>query len=75
MMTTSQLQSLVFTGGSIIVDANNLTASSLQSIALTAKAHNSIVVIKNASKLSSSQCNSIAFSGGQKGNIIFDFTE
>ena len=74
-MTTSQLQSLVFTGGSIIVDANDLTASSLQSIAFTAKTHNSIIVIKNASKLTSSQCNSIAFSGGQKGNIVFDFTE
>lgn len=75
MMTTLQLQSLVYTGGSIIVDANNLTASSLQSIAYTAKTHNSLVIIKHANKLTALQCNAIAFSGGQKGNIIFDFTE
>lgn len=75
MITASQLQSLVFTGGSIIVDANNLTASSLQSLAFTAKTHNSLVIIKHANKLTAPQCNSIAFAGGQKGNIIFDFTE
>lgn len=75
MITATQLQSLVYTGGSIVVDANNLTASSLQSIAFTAKTHNSLVIIKHAQKLTSLQCNAIAFAGGQKGNVIFDFTE
>lgn len=74
-MTPSQLQSLVLNGGSIIIDATNITALSIQSLALSAKTHNAVIIIKHSSKLTPLQCNAIAFAGGRKGNIIFDFTD
>ena len=73
--TAMELQSIVFSGGSVIVDANDYPASSLQSIAFTAKSHGAQLTIKHASILSTSQCNSIAFSGGGHGVVVFDFTD
>lgn len=73
--TVSEIQSIVFSGGSVIVDANDYSASILQSIAFTAKSHGGHVTIKHASNLSTSQCKSIAFSGGGHGIVTFDFTE
>lgn len=73
--TTSELQSIAFSGGSLIVDATDYAPSSLQSIVYTAKSHGAKVTIKHANKLTTSACKSIAFSGGGQGNVIFDFTE
>ncbi len=73
--TASEIQSIVFSGGSVIVDAKDYPPSSLLSIAFTAKSHGGHVTIKHASILSISQCKSIAFSGGGQGNVIFDFTD
>ena len=73
--TAMELQSIVFSGGSVIVDANDYPASSLQSIAFTAKSHGAQLTIKHASILSTSQCYSIAFSGGGHGVVVFDFTD
>ncbi len=73
--TSMELQSLVFSGGSIIIDAKDYQVSSLQSIAFTAKSHGAQVIIKHASILSISQCKSIAFSGGGHGVVVFDFTD
>ena len=74
-MTTSELQALVFVGGSIIIDANQYTPSALQSIVFSAKSHGAKVIIKHASSLTATQCRSIAFSGGGQGNVTFDFTD
>jgi len=74
-MTTSELQSIVFSGGSIIIDARKYTIASLQTIAFVAKTHEAKVTIKHASGLSVQQCKDIAFSGGGQGIITFDFTE
>ena len=74
-MTTSELQALVFAGGSIIIDAAKVNASAIQSIVFSAKSHGAKVTIKNASKLTATQCRSIAFSGGGQGNVTFDFTD
>lgn len=74
-MTTSELQALVFAGGSIIIDARNYTSSSIQSIVYSAKTHGAKVTIKHASQLTATQCRSIAFSGGGQGNVTFDFTD
>lgn len=73
--TASEIQSIVFSGGSVIVDAKDYSASSLQSIAFTAKSHGGHVTIKHASNLTTSQCKSIAFSGGGHGIVTFDFTD
>lgn len=73
--TVSELQSIVFSGGSVIVEAKNYTASELQSIAFTAKSHGAQVTIRHASILTTSQCKSIAFSGGGHGNVTFDFID
>lgn len=74
-MTFSEIQSIVFTGGSVILDANDFTALSLQNIAFVAKSHGARITIKHASRLTSSQCKSIAFSGGGQGVVTFDFSE
>lgn len=73
--TASEIQSIVFSGGSVIVDARDYTASSLQSIAFIAKSHGGHVTITHSSALSTSQCKSIAFSGGGHGIVTFDFTD
>lgn len=73
--TPSELQSIAFSGGSLIVDAYDYAPSSLQSIAYTAKSHGAQITIRHASRLSTSVCKSIAFSSGGQGNVIFDFTE
>ncbi len=73
--TTSELQSIVFSGGSVIVNAQNYTASELQSIVFTAKSHGAQVTIRHASSLTTSQCKSISFSGGGHGIVTFDFTD
>ena len=73
--TASELQSIVFSGGSVIVDAKDYPASSLQTIAFTAKSHGGHVTIKHASLLTTSQCKIIAYSGGGHGIVTFDFTE
>lgn len=73
--TVLELQSIVFSGGSVIVDATEYSASTLQSIAFTAKTHGAQVTIRKASCLTTSQCKSIAFSGGGHGVVTFDFTE
>ena len=74
-MTTSELQSLVFAGGSIIIDAGDYSVSALQSIVYSAKSHGAKITIKHASKLTATQCRTIAFSGGGQGNVTFDFTD
>lgn len=74
-MTTSELQALVFAGGSIIIDAGNYTPAAIQSIVFSAKSHGAKVTIRHASKLTATQCRSIAFSGGGQGNVTFDFTD
>lgn len=74
-MTFSEIQSIVFTGGSVILDANDFTALSLQNIAFVAKSHGAKIIIKHASQLTASQCKSIAFSGGGQGVVTFDFCE
>jgi hypothetical protein len=73
--TTSELQSILLSGGSVIVDANDYTASSLQAIAHTANSYGAHITIKHASVFSTSQCKSIAFSGGGHGVVTFDFTD
>lgn len=73
--TALELQSIAFSGGSLIVDAADYTLSSLQSIVYTATSHGAQVTIRHANKLSTSVCKSIAFSGGGQGNVVFDFTE
>lgn len=72
--TSTQLQTLLLAGGSLVVDANIMTALALQTLAFAAKTNKSIIVIKNANKLTSTQCNAIAFAGGGQGNIVFDFS-
>ena len=74
-MTTSELQALVFAGGSIIIDAGDYSVSALQSIVYSAKSHGAKITIKHASKLTATQCRTIAFSGGGQGNVTFDFTD
>ena len=74
-MTAVELQSIVFSGGSVIIDASQYSVTSLQAIAFVAKSHGAKMTIKHASKLTVSQCKSIAFSGGGQGNVTFDFTE
>ena len=74
-MTTSELQALVFAGGSIIIDAEKVTVTAIQSIVFSAKSHGAKVTIKHASKLTATQCRSIAFSSGGQGNVTFDFTD
>jgi len=59
--TTSELQSIAFSGGSLIVDATDYATSSLQSIVYTAKSHGAKVTIKHANKLTTSACKSIAY--------------
>ncbi|MCM1078514.1 MAG: hypothetical protein NC344_00005 [Bacteroidales bacterium] len=74
-MTASDIKSIVFTGGSIIIDAKNYTVSDLRSIAFTAKSKNVKVIIRNASVLTASDCKLIAFSNGGLGNVFLDFTK
>ena len=46
----------------------------IKSMAFSAKTHGVHLFIKDATKLSVLDCQSIAFTGG-KGTVIFDFTE
>lgn len=72
MITASSLQSIASAGGSVIVNADNFTASSLRNIASAGKATGAELIIKDASKLTSSSCQSIA--SANPGHVIFDFT-
>ena len=74
-MTVSEIQSIVFTGGSVILSAKNFTAADLQHFAFIAKSHGAKITIKHATILTTSQCKSIAFSGGGQGVVTFDFSE
>lgn len=73
--TPSELQSIVFSGGSIIINANDYTPSTLQTIVFSAKSHGAKVMIKHANALTGAQCRSLAFFGGGQGNVTFDFTD
>ena len=72
MMTISSLQSIAHSGGSVIVDAGNFTTSSLKSIAYAGQATGAELIIKGASGLTSSSCQSIA--SANPGHVTFDFT-
>lgn len=73
--STLELQSIVFSGGSIIVDAKVYPASTLQSVVSTAKSHGAQVTIRHASVYTLAQCKSLTISGGGHGVVVFDFTE
>ena len=72
MVTTSSLQSIAHSGGSVIVNAGDFTVSSLQSIAHAGQATGAELIIKEASRLTSSSCQSIA--SANPGHVTFDFT-
>lgn len=73
--SVSDIKSIVFTGGSVVISACDYTISDLKSIVFVAKSHNAKIIIKNADKLTTNDCKSIAFSNGGCGNVFFDFTK
>jgi len=71
-MTTSNLQLIASSGGSVIVSATNYTTSNLQLIANSGKAKGANLLIKDANKLTTSNCQLIA--SANPGHVYFDFT-
>ena len=72
MITSSSLQLIAGSGGSVIVSATDYTSSSLQLIANAGKAKGANLIIRDANKLTSSSCQLIA--SANPGHVFFDFT-
>lgn len=74
MKTTLDLQSIISSGGSVVVDAGRKTTLDLKSLAIAAKISGTTLILKNASRKTTLDCKVIAIAGG-KGTVIFDFSE
>ncbi len=73
IMTASGLRDIASAGGNVIVDACQYSASDLRYIAEAGKKKEAKLSIKNAKKLSTSDCRYIALEN--PGNVEFDFSE
>ena len=73
-MTSTDLKSILFQGGDIVINADQFPVFEIRSMAFTAKGHGGHIYIKSASKLTVLDCKAIAFSGG-RGTVTFDFSE
>lgn len=72
-MTASDLRYIASAGGNVIVDARQYSASDLRYIAKAGKNKEAKLSIKNAKKLSTSDCRYIALEN--PGNVEFNFSE
>lgn len=72
--SATEIQAILFSGGSVIVDATDYPALSLRGLAVVAKSHGANITIRNAQKLSTLECKNIALASGGQGIITFDFT-
>lgn len=68
----TELKSILFIGGNIIVKSDDYTVSELKNLAFTAKSKKASILIKNASILTVYECKSIAFINPNY--VTFDFS-
>lgn len=72
MITSLSLQAIASAGGSVIVSAADFTVISLKAIASAGKTNGVELIVKDANKLTSLNCKSIA--SANPGHVTFDFT-
>lgn len=70
--TFSQLKEIAFTGGSIVLSAEDYTTSQIKEVVFAGKSKGCTVTIRNANKFTTTQCKEIAFVN--PGHVTFDFS-